>query len=89
MCLDYGYYAKDSYVRLMRVYEPLVQILTLQLFLLEYLGFDMDRGFMFGFSYGGQMATEAGRRIGHQRFKEIDSSYTSILIDSIFFSIFA
>lgn len=73
--MDYGYYARDSYVRLMRVYEPMVQILTLQLYLLDYLGFSMDKGYMFGFSYGGQMATEAGRRIGHRRFKEIDSIY--------------
>lgn len=74
--MDYGYFAKESYVRLMRIYEPMVQILTLQLLLLDYLGFDMSNGYMFGFSYGGQMATEAGRRIGHQRFKDIDSIYT-------------
>lgn len=79
--MDYGYYARDSYVRLMRVYEPMVQILTLQLYLLDYLGFDMAKGYMFGFSYGGQMATEAGRRIGHQRFKEIDSIYIFVLIN--------
>lgn len=77
--MDYGYYARDSYVRLMRIYEPMVQILTLQLLLLDYLGFDMEKGYMFGFSYGGQMATEAGRRIGHRRFKEIDSIYFSII----------
>lgn len=77
ICMDYGYFAKESYVRLMRIYEPMVQILTLQLLLLDYLGFDMSNGYMFGFSYGGQMATEAGRRIGHQRFKDIDSIYSS------------
>lgn len=81
--MDYGYYAKDSYVRLMRVYEPMVQILTLQLYLLDYLGFDMDKGYMFGFSYGGQMATEAGRRIGHRRFKEIDSTQLFFILTSL------
>lgn len=78
MCMDYGKYAAESYVRLVRLFEPIVQILTLQLFLLDYVGFDMNKGFLFGFSYGGQLATEAGRRIGNQRIKEIDSTYISM-----------
>lgn len=73
--MDYSKYAAESYVRLVRLFEPIVQILTLELLLLDYLGFDMSKGFMFGFSYGGQLATEAGRRIGHQRIKEIDSAF--------------
>lgn len=73
ICMDYGNYAAESYVRLVRLFEPIVQILTLELLLLEYIGFDMSKGYMFGFSYGGQLATEAGRRIGHQRLKDIDS----------------
>lgn len=76
MCMDYGIYAAESYVRLVRLFEPIVQILTLQLFLLDYVGFDMSKGFLFGFSYGGQLAVEAGRRIGNQRIKDIDSTNT-------------
>lgn len=82
--MDYGKYAAESYVRLVRLFEPIVQILTLQLFLLDYLGFEMSKGFMFGFSYGGQLATEAGRRIGPKRLKEIDSKYSILVYFSAF-----
>lgn len=73
MCMDYGVAAAESYVRLVRVFDPIAQILTLQLHLLQYMGFDMSNGYLFGFSYGGQLATEAGRRLGYKRLKEIDS----------------
>lgn len=73
--MDYSAYAAESYVRLVRVFDPIAQILTIQLHLLDYAGFDMDNGYLFGFSYGGQLATEAGRRIGLKRLKEIDSKY--------------
>lgn len=76
--MDYGKYAAESYVRLVRVFDAIAQILTMQLHLLDYMGFDMNKGFLFGFSYGGQLATEAGRRLGHKRLKEIDSEYFSI-----------
>lgn len=71
--MDYGRYASESYVRLVRLFDPIAQILTLQLYLLDYMGFDMNNGYLFGFSYGGQLATEAGRRIGYRRLKDIDS----------------
>lgn len=73
--MDYSRYAAESYVRLVRVFDPIAQILTLQLYLMDYAGFDMDKAYLFGFSYGGQLATEAGRRlkIGNKKIKEIDS----------------
>lgn len=67
--------ASESYVRLVRVFDPIAQILTLQLYLMDYMGFDMNNGYMFGFSFGGQLATEAGRRFGYKRLKEIDSEF--------------
>lgn len=76
--MDYSRYAAESYVRLVRVFDPIAQILTMQLHLLDYMGFDMNNGYLFGFSYGGQLATEAGRRIGHRRLKEIDSKSIEI-----------
>lgn len=76
ICMDYSRYAAESYVRLVRVFDPIAQILTLQLYLLDYMGFDMNNGYLFGFSYGGQLATEAGRRFGRKRLKEIDSKST-------------
>lgn len=74
ICMDYGRFANDSYVRLVRLFDQIAQILTVQLHLLDYMGFDMSNGYLFGFSYGGQLATEAGRRIGYKRLKEIDSN---------------
>lgn len=74
ICVDYGRYAMaDNYLRLVRQFESIVTVLTNFLFEMESIGFDMDKGYMFGFSYGGQMACEAGRRIGFQNFREIDS----------------
>lgn len=78
ICMDYTKYAAESYVRLVRVFEPIAQILTMQLHLLDYMGFDMNNGYLFGFSYGGQLATEAGRRIGVKRLREIDSKSNEI-----------
>lgn len=75
ICMDYSRYASESYVRLVRYFDQIAQILTVQLYLLDYMGFDMSNGYLFGFSYGGQLATEAGRRIGYKRLKEIDSNY--------------
>ena len=79
MCMDFGHYANENYVRLMRLYEPIVRVLTLQLLLMELLGFNMEDGYMFGFSYGGQLATEAGRRIGFQKLKDIDSNALNLV----------
>lgn len=78
ICMDYSRYAAESYVRLVRVFDPIAQILTLQLYLMDYTGFDMNNGYLFGFSYGGQLATEAGRRFGYKKLKEIDSKCLSI-----------
>ncbi|XP_055590953.1 uncharacterized protein LOC129743036 [Uranotaenia lowii] len=36
------------------------------------LGFESNRGFLFGFSYGAQMVLEAGRRLGDQKLARID-----------------
>lgn len=74
MCLDYGHFASDStYFRLMRHFDPIASVLTHTLLQLQQLGFGLERGYLFGFSYGGQLATEAGRRIGSQLLGEVDS----------------
>lgn len=77
--MDFSRYASESYVRLVRVFDPMAQVLTLQLHLMDYMGFDMNNGYLFGFSYGGQLATEAGRRFGYKRLKEIDSKSICII----------
>lgn len=81
--MDYSYYAKESYVRLVRQFDVIVKVLTTHLMELRLLGFDMDNGYLFGFSYGGQLVCEAGRRIGFQMINRIDSMLT------IYYSIIA
>lgn len=73
--MDYGYYADDAFIRLVRHFDQIVGILTQNLLELRDQGFDMNNGYMFGFSFGGQLVTEAGRRIGNQQISNIDSKY--------------
>lgn len=74
MCLDYGYFAGDlTYFRLMRHFDPIATVLTHTLLRLQQLGFALEHGYLFGFSYGGQLASEAGRRVGPQRLGDVDS----------------
>ncbi|XP_065080224.1 uncharacterized protein LOC135703043 [Ochlerotatus camptorhynchus] len=53
-------------------FDLLVNSLTRHLRRLEAVGFDPSRGFMFGFSFGANLALEAGRRFGLQRIGRID-----------------
>lgn len=71
--MDYGIYATDTFPRLVRHFDPITRILTTSLRQLEKMGFKMSNGYMFGFSFGGQVVTEAGRRIGFNRIALIDS----------------
>lgn len=80
ICMDFEQHSSESFIRLVRNFEPIVQILTLNLVHLEQMGFDMNNGYMFGFSFGGQLVTEAGRRIGFERLSEIDSNYICFFI---------
>lgn len=74
MCLDYGHFAADRYFHLVRHFDALAAALTLTLLRLQQIGFRLDAGYLFGFSFGGQLATEAGRRLGvDRRLAEVDS----------------
>lgn len=73
MCMDYSPYATDTFLRLVRHFDPITYVLTTTLRQLEEIGFQMFNGYMFGFSFGGQVVTEAGRRIGFNRMALIDS----------------
>lgn len=73
--MDYSRYSlSENYLRLIRQFDSIANVLSNFLFEIETIGFEMDKGYMFGFSYGGQLACEAGRRIGIQNFREIDSN---------------
>lgn len=70
--MDYSPYSGQSYVRLVRLFNNIVNILTSKLNEMEYYGFDPNKGYMFGFSFGARVATAAGFRFGKHKLKEID-----------------
>ncbi|GAB0090100.1 pancreatic lipase-related protein 2 [Sergentomyia squamirostris] len=72
ICMDYIVYSSESYFRLMKHFDAISDILTTKLCDLEFVGLPPAVGFMFGFSFGGQIVAEAGRRIGPGRIKDID-----------------
>lgn len=82
MCFDYSHYSHDIYHRLVRNFDPIANALTIVLFQLQDQGIRMELGYAFGFSFGGQLVTEAGRRIGYYRLHEVDSNlkYSYIII---------
>ncbi|XP_055708780.1 uncharacterized protein LOC129805004 [Phlebotomus papatasi] len=70
--MDYTIYSAESYFRLVRHFDAIAEVLTRKLCDLELIGLPPAVGFLFGFSYGGQLVSEAGRRVGPGRIKEID-----------------
>jgi Lipase len=61
------------YRRLVRNFEPIVDILTHKLRQLETDGFKPEDGYMFGFSFGAHIALHAAlNAFGENRFGEID-----------------
>uniref|UniRef100_A0A1B0DPG4 Lipase domain-containing protein n=1 Tax=Phlebotomus papatasi TaxID=29031 RepID=A0A1B0DPG4_PHLPP len=75
LCMDYTIYSAESYFRLVRHFDAIAEVLTRKLCDLELIGLPPAVGFLFGFSYGGQLVSEAGRRVGPGRIKEIDSRF--------------
>lgn len=63
----------------MRHFDSIATALTNAMRQLQLLGFRLETGYVFGFSFGGQLATEAGRRLGQQRLAEVDSKSLSIM----------
>lgn len=59
-------------MRLVRSYDAIVHILHIHLLELERIGFNMKEGYMFGFSFGGRLVTDAARRLGTRVIQEID-----------------
>lgn len=72
MCMEYKRYSRQPYMTLFSMFDSISEVLTGKLRQLERQGFSPDRGFIFGFSYGGRLAVEAGHRIGPKRLGQID-----------------
>lgn len=70
--MNYSFFAYDRYVRLVRSFDSIVHVLHIHLLELERIGFNMKEGYMFGFSFGGRLVCEAGRRLGTRIIKDID-----------------
>lgn len=76
LCMDYSYFAsEESYFRLVNHFDGITTALKIKLTDLESAGYDANNGYLFGFSFGGQVVVEAGRRFGFRKLKEIDSEF--------------
>ncbi|XP_038106978.1 lipase member H-like [Culex quinquefasciatus] len=73
VCMDYSKYSKEDYFqRLVPRFGHVANALAEKLRDLERGGFDPMDGFMFGFSFGAHLTTEAGRRFGLRKLGRID-----------------
>uniref|UniRef100_W8ANH8 Lipase domain-containing protein n=1 Tax=Ceratitis capitata TaxID=7213 RepID=W8ANH8_CERCA len=74
VCIDYEIFAKDSYMWLYRSFRRISNIITRRILLLINEGFSPDNGYMFGFSFGGQLASAIGRSLSQKYlFRSIDT----------------
>ncbi|XP_058822932.1 pancreatic triacylglycerol lipase-like [Topomyia yanbarensis] len=77
-CVMFMSYANDNrnidyFGELLPYFSYLANNLTDHLRRLESMGFDPAAGFIFGFSFGAQLAFEAGRRFGFKKLARIDA----------------
>ncbi|XP_017864661.1 PREDICTED: inactive pancreatic lipase-related protein 1 [Drosophila arizonae] len=74
ICIDYSTAASSSYMRLYSNFDHITEVIVSVLVSLFQYGFDPSRGFMFGFSFGGQLASAVGRALQpHFTLQNIDT----------------
>lgn len=74
--MDYSVYStQPDYKVLVSQFDGLAQVLTNKLKEFKLFGIHPKRMFLFGFSFGGQLSLEAGRRFGPRRIQRIDGKY--------------
>lgn len=73
--MNFSIFAYERYVRLVRSFDSIVHVLHIHLLELERIGFNMKEGYMFGFSFGGRLVTDAARRLGTRLIKDIDGRF--------------
>ena len=73
ICMDYYKYSRLGYGGLAPKFDSIATVLTKKLKLLHDEGMKYENLFMWGFSFGGQLIVEAGRRIGNQSIDSIDT----------------
>lgn len=72
VCMDYSYYAQQSYYKLVSRFDGIADALTGALGEFWQTGIEPANTFLFGFSFGARLALEAGRRVGEHRIQQID-----------------
>lgn len=71
--MDYSTFSMNSnYYLLVRDFNGIATVLTKKLIDFQSISFDPNNMFLFGFSFGGQLVLEAGRRSGKRMIKQID-----------------
>lgn len=70
--MDYYEIARYSYLHLLSNFDGIAEVLTDKLRQFRQQRFEPSRMFMFGFSFGGQLVLEAGRRFGERQIQQID-----------------
>lgn len=73
--MDYGEFARFSYFHLLTNFDGIANALTVKLRHFRQHLFEPNKMFMFGFSFGGQLVLEAGRRFGERQIQQIDGEY--------------
>lgn len=75
ICMDYSYFSmEESYFRLVRHFSSIAEVLKSGLRDLHQAGYDPEDMYLFGFSFGGQLVVEAGKRFGTKMIKQIDGN---------------
>uniref|UniRef100_A0A182QGP5 Lipase domain-containing protein n=1 Tax=Anopheles farauti TaxID=69004 RepID=A0A182QGP5_9DIPT len=72
-CMDYSSFSSGGYGGLVGVFRDIRDVLLHFLQQLRYEGVQYERTFLFGFSFGAQLALDVGGRIGGQELEAIDT----------------
>jgi hypothetical protein len=73
MCMDYSKFSNTRYFRLLLHYPHILTVLRVKLVQLQLEKFLPSKGYIFGFSFGGQLAVHGSiRGFGFNRLAELD-----------------
>lgn len=75
VCMDYGRFSKNNYFTLVSEFRDIKSVLISKLRLLNDLGFQPQKAYLFGFSFGAHLVMEAAEAIGVQQYQQIDGKY--------------
>lgn len=80
VCMDYSTFSMTSnYSLLVDDFNGIATVLTKKLRTFKASPFLSNEIYVFGFSFGGQLALEAGRRLGKRFIKQMDGIRNNVL----------